>query len=275
MAVSSDATLMMRALTSEQRKAFVHDTVVEVAHASLGLKEMPPLDEPLQSLGIDSIGAVEFRNALSARLGIRLPATSLFDYPTLTLLIDFINSQLAKQFVGYDSELTPPLSPVLTFRPAMTDRGLAVISAACDFPGGASSPAKFWEVLEKGTDCMDEIPLTRWNSYLYYDKDPDALDTSYAKLGAFIDNVHLFDNSAFNISPAEAKVMDPQQRLMLEVAQEAFARAKMTRKTLSGGTVGCFIGCCNMDWHMVNVPSGPFTGENQRGTMLLCLLSRR
>ena len=86
-------------------------SVVE-SHAThvLGLSDSTQLDahQPLHDLGLDSLMAVELRNVLSACVGTLLPATLLFDYPTLQALTDY----LAREVLALDEEAPPPSAAV-------------------------------------------------------------------------------------------------------------------------------------------------------------------
>ncbi len=71
-------------------------------------------------------------------------------------------------------------------------------------------------------DSVVEIPYTRWDVDAYFDKDADAPGKRHARHGGFIDGADLFDLGMFALSAAEASTIDPQQRLILEVAITAF-----------------------------------------------------
>lgn len=250
---------ILSSMNSQDRHAFVEKKVIELVMTSLGLTTPPAMDQPLQELGIDSIGAVELRNSLSSTLGIKLPATAMFDYPTVGAMIGYVNKTIAEQFSGHNlGGLSSGFGKV-----SKTERrvgAIAIVGAACHMPGGSTTTARFWEMLQAGTDCMDEIPLDRWNMFAFYNRDPDHPDTTYAKLGAMVGQPFHFDNSLFNISNIEAQVMDPQQRLMMEVAYDAVWSAGFEKTDLVDQEIGCFVGCCNSDWHMLELPSGSFTG---------------
>lgn len=111
---------------------------------------------------------------------------------------------------------------------------IAVVGIGCRFPGGASGPDAYWNLLENGRDAITEIPADRWDVDEYYDPDPLAPGRMSSKWGGFISDVAGFDADFFGISPREAEAMDPQQRLMLEVAWEALEHAGMSPETLSG-----------------------------------------
>src|SRR5215831_5526169 len=97
---------------------------------------------------------------------------------------------------------------------------IAVIGMACRFPG-ADNPEAFWALLRDGVDVITEVPADRWNADEFYSADPDAPGKTYSRWGGFLRQIDRFDPDFFGISPREAVIMDPQQRLFLEVAWEA------------------------------------------------------
>ena len=98
---------------------------------------------------------------------------------------------------------------------------IAIVGIGCRFPGNADTPERFWQLMQDGVDAIREIPPDRWSIPTYYHPDPEVADTTYSKWGGFIEDIDGFDPGAFGISPREAAVLDPQQRLILEVVREA------------------------------------------------------
>src|SRR5713226_2298082 len=91
---------------------------------------------------------------------------------------------------------------------------IAIIGIGCRLPGGANSPEKFWELLRKGIDAVGDVPEQRWQI-----KDvpfPKRVDLALHR-GGFLENLDQFDTRFFGITPREAALMDPQQRVLLEV----------------------------------------------------------
>ncbi len=111
---------------------------------------------------------------------------------------------------------------------------IAIVGMSCRFPGGANSPDAFWRLLENGTDAISQVPADRWNIDALYDSDPAAPGKVSSRWGGFIDEIDQFDPGFFSISPREAAQMDPQQRIVLEVAWEAFEHAGLTKTALAG-----------------------------------------
>ena len=95
--------------------------------------------------------------------------------------------------------------------------GIAVIGIAARFPG-AEDCHQFWENLKNVTCSIREVPAQRWDADRYYSPVSEDANKSVSKWGGFVDGVDLFDPMFFGISPREARVMDPQQRIALELA---------------------------------------------------------
>lgn len=127
-------------------------------------------------------------------------------------------------------------------------KDIAIIGIGCRFPG-ANSPQEFWELLKTGKNAVTEVPLQRWDIDKYYHQDPDIPGTMNTRWGGFLENIDQFDAHFFGISPRECQHIDPQQRLILEVAWEALENGGIIPETLSGSQTGVFIGLSNQDYH--------------------------
>ncbi|MCV7152024.1 type I polyketide synthase [Mycolicibacterium pyrenivorans] len=102
---------------------------------------------------------------------------------------------------------------------------IAVVGIGCRLPGGVTGPESFWELLENGTNAVTEVPADRWDAEAFYDPDPMAPGRMPTKWGAYLNDIAGFDADFFGITPREAAAMDPQQRVLLEVAWEALENA--------------------------------------------------
>lgn len=115
---------------------------------------------------------------------------------------------------------------------------IAIIGMACRFPGNASDLDSFWRVIRDGVDEISEVPENRWE-----------MDPSYppgSRWGGFIQHLDEFDAAFFGISPREADQMDPQQRVVLEVAWQAMEHAGLP--ALAGSNTGVFVGCVGSEY---------------------------
>ncbi|MGD9209798.1 MAG: polyketide synthase, partial [Desulfobacteraceae bacterium] len=138
---------------------------------------------------------------------------------------------------------------------------IAIIGIAGRFPM-SDNVAQFWENLKAGRDCISEVPKTRWDMDKYYDPDPKAKDKSCSKWGGFVSDVDRFDSLFFAISPKEAEVMDPQQRLFLQEAWNAFEDAGYANHDLSNKKCGVYVGCIIGDYRQKLNTSQGFGGSN-------------
>ena len=118
---------------------------------------------------------------------------------------------------------------------------IAVIGMACRFPQ-ANSPEQFWGQLAVGRDCISEIPPSRWPLDGFYAPQASGDYKSYAKWGGFIADIDKFDAEFFGISAKEARLLDPQQRLFLEIAYQTCIRAGYPRRRIYNSDTGVFVG---------------------------------
>lgn len=121
------------------------------------------------------------------------------------------------------------------------DDDIAVIGLAGRYPQSPDLDT-FWENLSAGKDCVTEIPARRWDHSRYFDEERGKPGKTYARWGGFLDDVEFFDPLFFNISPAEAEFLDPQERLFLETTWQAIEDACYPRHSLAGRKVGVFAG---------------------------------
>jgi acyl transferase domain-containing protein/acyl carrier protein len=125
---------------------------------------------------------------------------------------------------------------------------IAVIGIGCRLPGGVAGPDAFWDLLARGGDAIREVPPERWDLGEFFDPDPAAPGKMATRCGAFLDDIDAFDHGFFGISPREAASMDPQQRLVLEVAWEALEHAALAPDRIKGHAVGIFVGASATDY---------------------------
>ncbi|MGC2652414.1 MAG: polyketide synthase, partial [Mycobacterium sp.] len=119
---------------------------------------------------------------------------------------------------------------------------VAVVGIGCRFPGGGAGPEGYWALLANGGDAVSEVPVDRWDADAFYDPDPFAPGRMASKWGAFLPDVAGFDADFFGIAPREAEAMDPQQRVLLEVAWEALEHAGIAPDGLSGTRAAVMMG---------------------------------
>lgn len=112
---------------------------------------------------------------------------------------------------------------------------IAIIGISGRYPQ-ADDIQQFWSNLMAGKDCITEVPVERWPLNGFYTPDPGtAVESgmSYSKWGGFLEGFAEFDPLFFNISPKEAMMMDPQERLFLQACWHALEDAGYTRELLA------------------------------------------
>ena len=238
--------------------------------------ESSRIDEtaPLERYGIDSIIIMNVTNQLEQVFGT-LSKTLFFEYQCLAELADYFvknhtgtllhlfaeellpRSSFSQQSLG---PRIPKLNPIRRNRFKTTPQhsqerpgipeghDIAVIGISGVYPG-AKNLDQYWTNLEQARDCITEIPVERWDARSFFDARKNAKGKSYSKWGGFLDEVDKFDSLFFNISPREAELLDPQERLFLQTVWATLEDAGYTRERLAQsqiadlpGNVGVFVG---------------------------------
>ena len=133
---------------------------------------------------------------------------------------------------------------------------IAIVGMSCRFPGDASSPKQLWDLLVAERDCVTEFPQDRFSIRDFYSETRLAPGKSVSKWGAFLSSVDSFDWRFFGISPREAIAMDPQHRLLLELAWEAFEDAGVPADAVAGSNTGVFVGMMLNDYLSLSLRAG-------------------
>lgn len=219
--------------------------------------------EPLEHLGIDSLLIMTLTRELEKVFG-ELPKTLFFEYQTLAELtayfVDHHANAVQKLMTNsnkprFEKSLSVrPANPAeLRFEPQpvrsinqdnherSVNGDIAIVGLSGRYPM-ADDVAEFWENLKAGIDCITEIPAERWDHDQYFSTNKKKLGKSYSKWGGFINDGDKFDPLFFNISPAEAELIDPQERLFLETVWQTVEDAGYTRQQLSASRTGVFVG---------------------------------
>lgn len=215
-------------------------------------------DLPLAELGLTSRDAVALTARLSELAGVRLPATLLWETPTIEALLDRLEHGVPEG-VGSDAAEAGDTRP-----PGAVP--VAVVGVGCRLPGGVTSAAAFRRFLEEGGDGVGTVPAGRWDPFV---RDPSALPHDISRHGAFLDDVAGFDAEFFGIGVEEATAMDPQQRMLLEVAREALDHAALPADSLAGTRTGVFVGISGNEYaHLTTADPNAVTAWTAPGSAL-------
>ncbi|WUG87868.1 acyltransferase domain-containing protein [Streptomyces sp. NBC_00454] len=150
---------------------------------------------------------------------------------------------------------------------------IAIVGMSCRLPGEVTSPEELWQLVATGTDGVSDFPKDRgWDLDSVYHPDVDHQGTTYVKEAGLLHGAGEFDASFFGISDREALGTDPQQRLMLELAWEAFERAGIDPHSVRGSDTGVFAGHMYHDYAngAQELPEGVsgFLGLGKSGSVL-------
>ena len=234
---------------TRSKKVDVAGIVLKTVEELLGTNV--PNDAPLMGAGLDSLSAVDLVQTLGQRLGTELEPTALFDYPTIGSLAKCLAAQEepeATQVSETDDLVPVPLPTVQAGDKAAQE--CFVVATAMYLPTVERSFTNGdLQGLSHGRfETATLVPVTRWNM--------DSIDTrrfsadarSRVRYGSFLQSdFSMFDNTMFRISPAEARPLEPQQRMLLEVGYEALHRQGQNRSTLVDSDTGVFTGMMQMD----------------------------
>lgn len=167
--------------------------------------ELLTADEPLMDAGLDSLAAVEFRTQLEMAAGVPLSPTVLFDAPTLRSLQTLL-----------EPESSVPSPASLSSSPSPSAVSLHLRHAGVRLPAGLETTEAFWASASGADDLMGPAA---WDLRRFPDLRQD--ETPCCQHGGFVSRVFEFDPEAFQLRDSEARSMDPQQRILLELSAPA------------------------------------------------------
>jgi 3-oxoacyl-(acyl-carrier-protein) synthase/acyl carrier protein len=214
--------------------------------------------KPLIEAGIDSLSMTELGQEIEIDIGVSLPTTVAFDYPTVSAIASFVSDKMGFSTTDTSACCTnaPPRGREFenTYRKSID---LAVVMGiGCRFAGKGKSDSdslgKFWQLISSGGDAITTVPLDRWD----VDTDTtafgicrrrDPYTERYSRHGSFVSDIDHFDCLFFDVSNAEATAIDPQQRMILKVVVDAMYGAGMTKDLSRGSNTAVYVGICNND----------------------------
>ncbi|WP_429501189.1 SDR family NAD(P)-dependent oxidoreductase (plasmid) [Robbsia andropogonis] len=238
---------------------------------------------PFHNLGFDSISLIELASAIGTDIGVSLTPAVFFEVENVEQLTRHLMThhgsklhalwklgQSTRVHAPVTADVNPPARATSqTLRPlgdALSDTAVAIIGAAARLPGADDLEA-FWRNLSEGRDSIASLPMSRYTGA--YARLMQAAD--FPHRAGVLSNVDRFDAAFFNISPAEAQLMDPQHRIFLETAWSAVEHAGYRASRLPAST-GVYVGVSATDYATLltanGVPTDSYTATGTAHSML-------
>ncbi|EFL43489.1 mixed type I polyketide synthase [Streptomyces griseoflavus Tu4000] len=245
-------------------------------------------DENFSELGFDSVSLAKLARVLGESLAIDVLPSVFFSHPSPEKLVAHLIAEHAEtlsrhhtertrasdtaaaSFAGPASSVAPEAQPSVTAaedrtavpatpRPAAhaEPEPIAVIGMSGRFPA-ARSVDEFWENLLRGKDALSPVPADRRADWA----GPEASWLEAVRCG-FVPGVAEFDAAFFEISPREARTMDPRQRLLLQETWHALEDAGYGERRLRAGTIGMFVGAEQGDYAGLTGGEGGITAQHE------------
>ena len=201
----------------------------------------------LMDFGLDSLSTTELVSSLAAEFGIALPPTLVFSYPSVEDMSNYIIFVLGLESDSVEQQQSSSLgvSSTVPGSRSSSSGSIAVVGMSCRLPGDINTVDDLWTALLSGEDKISEVSLNRWDTDAIASR-LDSVDSSVVdriRYGGFLSDsvIGSFDAQFFGISEAEAKHMDPSQRLLLTASYEALVDAGLSKKDVKGHNVGVFV----------------------------------
>jgi len=209
------------------------------------------VDRPMEEFGLASRDAIALGGDIEELTGVMLDATIYYQHPTI--------ASLSERIINGPSDL-PEETPDDAFYTAGYEPGeahdIAIVGLSTRLPGAGDTPESTWELLISGGDGVRDLPEGRWSEFTAAPEIAEAVAKANVK-GGYLDQsvVKGFDAEFFATSPTEVERVDPQQRLMMELAWEALEHARIPASGLKGEPVGVYIGTSTSDFQLLVVMS--------------------
>ncbi len=203
-------------------------------------------------LGGNSLLAVKTVAALQLKHGLRMPVTRMYQFPTIKGIASFLDSGKDAGGQKNDGKKRPATTPEKARRGSKNDssRDIAIIGMSGRFPG-AGTVNELWEMLKAGREGITFFRPEEIDPSV-----PDAIknDPDYVAARGLIEGSENFDAGFFNINTRLADLMDPQQRVFLEITWEVLEKTGYLPGKYEG-SVGVFAGSGNNSYYLTNVLS--------------------
>ncbi|PSL48183.1 acyl transferase domain-containing protein [Chitinophaga niastensis] len=217
------------------------------------------LERPLMEMGLDSADLLELSEKISHEYKIRLEPSFFFEHSSGTQIINYlaVNEAVVKTIMTapvkeeQQQKITASQQEQPSFEPPQLtaeadNKAVAIIGVSCRLPGNINNKEQFWKLLQEGRSAIGKLPADRWEW-------PAGIDPLHTHKGidngGFLQEIDTFDAAFFRITPKEAELMDPQQRILMEMSWECLEDAGYPARSLAGSATGVFIGASGTDYN--------------------------
>jgi len=215
------------------------------------------IDDSFFDLGGNSLAAVRMVSQYHTRFGREIPPVKVFQYTTIAKLSEFLQeeSETKSDFLAEaDNRARHHRNSQRNSQVGNNIAGdaVAVIGMTGRFPGAANLD-QLWRNLCNSVESISFFTPEELGPGIDENlrHDPD-----YIRARGLIEGADLFDAAFFGINPLEARVMDPQQRVFLELAQQALENAGYDPERYKG-RIGVFAGIGDNHYYTTNLLTQP------------------
>jgi len=240
LSTSNDSSLILN------RKTELPQTGLEAGLAKIWAEILPEVeisrDSNFFDLGGSSILAQKLSLQIREKLSVQFPVAQIYQYPTIKSQACYLSKDELTSFqtAGLDVQLEQKKV-----------KDIAIIAFSGKFPG-ANSASEFWDMIREGREGITFFSNEELDPLL---RDV-AGDPDYIKARGIIQDVDKFDDNFFGLNPKIASIMDPQQRLFMEICYETLEKAGWIASR-PAYKVGVFAGTNNNTYYTKNLLFDP------------------
>ncbi len=255
--------------SNKDQKEYVLESLREiVSNIILMRPEDINNEENISVYGFESLDLKSFAEAINKKWNLGITPTIFFEKSTISQLTEYLIGKY-KILSDNDNEKKEKVIAIKSEKSYISNYNLnkkkkyAIIGLDGIFPK-SSDAHEFWERIVNEENLITEVPIERWDYRKYYSEKIVPHKTN-SKWGGFAPDIDKFDEQFFKISPYEAEIMDPQQRLCIQSVWKAIEDAGYEASSWAGKDVGVFFGAEFMDYqNLINI-CGEVNAQVARG----------